>query len=140
MTVQGLDESIAGLDHMRERLTHLTPALDDVAEDLKTFIEERFATRTSPDGTPWLPVTLNTELYRHSDGLGLMRSRFATVLYSKVQYGAKASFAAVHQEGDRRVPARPFAPTDADQQGPAVELREHAKESITYYVRTGQRR
>lgn len=138
MTVTGIDEAMAHLDGMAERAAHLTPVLDEIAVDLKAFIEERFETRTSPDGTPWAPVTLNTELYRENDGLGLKRSRFATVLYSRVQYGARASFASVHQEGDKRVPARPFAPTDQDQQGPAAEERESARAKLIAYVQNGR--
>ncbi len=139
MSVTGLDDAIEGLDAMRDRLTHITPALDEIAADLKGFIEERFETRTAPDGTPWLPVTDHTERYRETDGLGLKRSRFATVLYSRVQYGTKASFSYVHQEGDKRNPPRPFAPTDADQSGPAEELRDEAKRVLVRYVQTGQR-
>jgi len=138
LSVTGLDETLRQLDDVKERLQHITPALDEIGREIKTHIEERFHTRTAPDGREWLPVTLNTALYRDGDSLGLMRSRFASVRYRSIQYGAKASFAAVHQHGDGRVPARPFAPTDEDQGGPAEQLRERAKQALVRHV-TGRR-
>lgn len=135
--ITGIDEAIREAREIQARLRHQRPAMDEVAKQIKTFIEERFHERTSPDGRAWAPVTLNTAKYRETDGLGLMRSRYATAYSSRVRYGAKASFADVHQLGDGRVPARPYAPAEGEG-GPSDELIAKLREMIERYLVTGE--
>ena len=135
--ITGIDEAIREAREIQERLRHQRPAMDEVAKQIKAFIEGRFEERVAPDGSPWLPPTLNTVKYRESDGLGLMRSRYATAYSNKVRYGAKASFADVHQLGDGRVPARPYAPSEGEG-GPSDELVAKLREMIERYLVTGE--
>src|SRR5690606_21449928 len=66
--VTGIDEAIAQAREIQERLRQQRPAMDEVAKQIKVFIEGRFEERIAPDGSPWLPPTLNTVKYRESDG------------------------------------------------------------------------
>lgn len=135
--VSGIEEAIREAQEINDRLRQQRPAMDEVAAELKRFMEGRFAEREAPDGSPWLPVTLQTALYRDGDGLGLMRSRFARPMASRVRYGAKASFADVHQLGDGRVPSRPFAPVEGED-GPTRELVSRLRADIERWVLTGR--
>ena len=135
--VTGLDEAVLEAEAIVARLKRPKPVLDEVAEEMKTFIEERFAARQAPDGSPWAPVTLNTALYRTTDGEGLMRSRYAQTTAKTVRYGARASFADVHQLGDGRVPARPFAPVEGEG-GPGDAFIEDARVLIERWIATGE--
>lgn len=133
----GLDEAILEAENLVARLRRPKPVMDAIAVDAREFIGDRFESRTAPDGSRWEPVTLATELYRQSDGRGLAKSRFGTSTAKAVRYGAKASFADVHQHGDGRVPARPFAPVEGEG-GPSDEFIEEARVRIERFVLTGE--
>lgn len=137
VTVTGLDEAIIEAENVVARLRNPRPVMDAIAVDTKAYIEERFDERTAPDGSTWEPVTLNTALYRSTDSDGLKRSRFAVSSIKSVRYGAKASFADVHQRGDGRVPARPFAPAEGEG-GTADEFISQAKRRIEAWVTEGR--
>lgn len=137
VTVTGLDEAAIEIENMVARLRNPKPAMEAIAVEVKTFIDERFESRTAPDGSPWTPVTLHTAKYRETDGQGLARSRFANAQARLVRYGAKASFADVHQMGDGRVPARPFAPREGGG-GPTDAFVEQARGLIERWVKDGE--
>lgn len=135
--VTGLDEAVLEAEAIVARLRNPKPVMDVIAVEVKGFMEERFDSRTAPDGTPWEPVTLHTAMYRETDGQGLARSRFAASTAKVVRYGAKASFADVHQMGDGRVPARPFAPREGGG-GPTDAFVEEARQAIERWVSRGE--
>lgn len=119
LSVTGADEAIRELEELQERIERLD-GLDDAAEHLTDFMRDRFAEREAPGGGEWTPVTL--EWAERGGPLdGLARSMFARRYGTRVEYGSRIPWASVHQEGDARNPARPFAPREGDG-GPADDL------------------
>lgn len=45
------------IEEMKARAKNLRPALMVLAQDLRTFVDDRFATSTAPDGQPWAELS-----------------------------------------------------------------------------------
>lgn len=97
-------------------------ALEEIGKHLEGFLEERFRTRTGPDGRPWAPLSPTTLALHGDDTDELAERRFHLVDMAKkrVRVGLRSAVAAVRQFGAPRnrmfggpsapVPARPALP------------------------------
>ena len=53
-------EEAARVRAVADRLNDLSPILQIVGENVRAFIDDRFATATAPDGAPWRPLSMTT--------------------------------------------------------------------------------
>ena len=127
------------LDRLAKAGADLTPAMREIGEVLLNSARERFSAQTSPDGTPWAPLSEHTKRRkkRNQDKI-LTRDGFlrGTLTYQagadSVEVGSPLIYAGTHQFGAPAgsfaagvpwgdIPARPFL-IDADgQPAPADE-------------------
>ncbi len=114
------------LDRLAAAGTDLTPAMRDIGEHLLNSTRERFASETSPDGTPWAPLTEATKARkrRNRDKIltrdGFLRGNLAyRADADSVEVGSPSIYAGTHQFGAPAgsfgsgipwgdIPARPF--------------------------------
>jgi hypothetical protein len=109
MEVRGVDETIAMLDGVKERIDDLTPAMEIAALKIKETAARCFAQRVAPDGTPWAPLAESTIKKRKPNG-ALERSVFADANEKGVKFGASADYASYQNE------TRPFLPESVDEE------------------------
>jgi len=124
-------ELVAALNHVLATGRNLRPVMMEIAEHLHRSTRDRFDREEAPDGTPWAPVTPQTQARKnagYSAGGGqkdklpapdkilhgatlLLRDNMAP-LYDEDEAGLAAlqAYAATHQFGapERNIPARPF--------------------------------
>lgn len=150
ITVRGLDEAVRELDDMAGRLHDLSPVMAVIAEDIKTFVDDRFRSSTDPTGARWQPLAEATKKKRRQGSgkilvdTGVLRNSVnARPGPRSVRFGTNVPYAATHQFGSGKVPRRGFLPINEDgdsfeTKGPAGELREDIAELIVEYLKTGQ--
>lgn len=150
ITVRGLSEALRDLDDVQGRLSDLSPVMRVIAEDLKTFVDDRFDTSTDPKGLPWAPLAAST-LARRRNGsakplvdTGVLRNSInARPGRRSVQIGTNVPYAGPHQFGSApKLPRRAFLPFNEDgtafeTKGPAGEELEHIVDMIAAYIRDG---
>lgn len=64
---RGATEAAASLEAIAARLRDLTPITSVVAADVMTFVDDRFASGTDPNGSAWAPLTQSTLRARTED-------------------------------------------------------------------------
>ena len=110
-----------GLDALHQRVqvmsgldtTNLMPRL---GEYLLARTQDRFKTQTDPDASPWdalAPHTTKRKKYNPTKVLterGFLRKdlRYQVLNKTTVQVGSNLEYAATHQFGRDKIPARPF--------------------------------
>lgn len=124
-------------------------ALDPIAEVLYEFVSQRFETQTDPHGTAWAPLsekTLEARVRRGFSGTKILIVSAALRLsYTpRIQReqlrvaigpgGPAAAYAATHQFGRGRIPARPVLPIGNAGPAPAA-LTEEVRATIQDAVR-----
>jgi phage virion morphogenesis protein len=138
---EGLDEVQSLLRAMLERTGNLSPILKAIGETLIESTKERFATSTAPDGSRWKPnspATIAAWLARHSAKggwtaeekkplIGETRMLSTTITYQvpnpfTVMIGSPMVYAATHQKGRGRIPARPFLGLSTEDRADIVDM------------------
>lgn len=96
--------------------------LSDIGIEMETQTQERFATKESPDGDSWADIAESTRRYYekyarkvHYPGNGLLwregalKDSIISEAHSRdVVVGATKIYAAVHQYGYKKIPARQY--------------------------------
>ena len=102
------------LDRLAKAGADLTPAMREIGEVLLNSARERFSDQTSPDGTPWAPLSEQTRARkpRNKDKVltldGHLRGTLAfRAGADSVEVGSPLVYAGTHQFG---APAGSFAP------------------------------
>lgn len=108
------------LRRLMQRTSNLRPLMLEIGEELEESTKERFASQTSPDGAPWAPLSsryVSSKAKRKSPGrdqiLTLTGALRRTIHYQEasansVTIGTDRKYAATHQFGRDKIPARPF--------------------------------
>jgi phage gpG-like protein len=132
------------LSAIAARLRDLTPITSVVAADLMTFVDDRFASSTAPDGSAWaeLKSRVGTVLV---DTSRLRNSIFGRGQRAGLQFGTNVPYAGHHQLGTERIPQRAFLPVESsgsafvlDTRGPAGTFWADARSRIAHFIRTGE--
>jgi phage gpG-like protein len=159
------DEAAQRLQSIADRLRDMRPILEIVAADARTLIDDSFHTGTSPDGSPWAPLseaTISISPRRAGgkplvDTARLRNSVTATADARSMRFGTNVRYAGPQNFGARvrlfgrgaqkTLPARPFLPIDGVpgnytlmQRGRAGEHWSQARESIRRWLLTGEAR
>lgn len=121
------------LEEMAARLKNPKPVLTVAAQDLTTFVDDRFETSTGPDGSEWKELDPRTVAARRGQtrktksgkrkkrtdagsvqilvDTGRLRQSIATKIEGNtLTVGTNVEYAGVHQFGGEDVPARPYLP------------------------------
>lgn len=99
--IRGLAEKRRELQRVQEKLRRLGPVMDACAADLRGFIEERFATQTTPSGRAWpRPKGRGAGALNRSGEL--RASVYATPTNRGVRFGVRAPYGVFHQRGGRQ--------------------------------------
>ncbi len=134
------------------RLRDLTPITSVVAADVMTFVDDRFASATAPDGSAWpalAPATVASRRGSIANPLidtGRLRSSiFGRGQRTGLQFGTNVGYGRPHQIGTRRIPRRAFLPADSSgsaftltSTGPGGAFWTDATRRISHYIRTGE--
>lgn len=119
MAAAAITVDLSGLDTLRERVAALASAdlhdlLDAIGTELVDVTVERFTTKTAPNGAPWRPWSPRYARTRHAghsllvSDSHLIRSIQQLVSGGTVAVGSNLVYAAAHQFGTPRIPARPY--------------------------------
>ncbi|MCG9624632.1 phage virion morphogenesis protein [Vibrio mediterranei] len=94
------------LNRLIQRGTNLEPALRDIGELLLVTHDQRFKDQTTPDGTPWQPLSANysaTKPKRKDDILTLNSILSGTLSYQVsgqgLDFGTALEYGAIHHFG-----------------------------------------
>jgi phage virion morphogenesis protein len=147
-SVRGLDESKVADEAMAERMGNLQPVLQVLAQDLKTLIDNSFDQSKSPMGQAWAPLKPATIKRRRKgsskplvDTARLRNSNTTQALPRAIRFGTNVEYAAAHQFGTERIPARAFLPITPTGQfaeaGAAGAFIDEMGEAIATYIETG---
>lgn len=105
----------AELRKLADKINNLTPFFADVGETLLNSTRERFRSMTDPDGTPWAPLSPAYQAQKPKNkNLILTLNGFLRGTLTKqatrdsLRIGSPLDYAAKHQFGSGRIPARPF--------------------------------
>ena len=131
--MNGLKELQKRLESAKKALTDMTPMWRSVGEYMFKRTIANFDGEHAPDGTPWKPLSaarINQRKKRHAKGKNKKRAGQMKILNDTgelrksvrkdpskdgVVIGAYRKYAATHQFGRGRIPARPFiGATDKD--------------------------
>lgn len=145
----GLSESIDETEEQALRAADLSPVLAVIAEDLKTFVDDRFETSTDPTGAPWDPLAPATVAARRGSSAkplidtGTLRNSITTEFDAlSILLGTNVPYAGPHQFGTARIPMRPFFPVTEDGDPVAEGLAESEwirfENMIADYIETGE--
>lgn len=113
----------------------MTPATDEIADELEEQAKLSVQSRTSPDGRSWparSPATVRRHGQRSSGRLA--RSIEGRSTEQGVTVGASVPYAAAVQYGTRTMAARPYLPT----QGSADGLLTRIARKLLSYVSRGE--
>jgi phage gpG-like protein len=134
-------DTIAGI---AARLRDLTPITSVVAADLMTFVDDRFAGGTAPDGGAWAPLKARVGSVL-IDTSRLRNSIFGRGQRTGLQFGTNVPYAGHHQLGTERIPQRAFLPVESSgsafalsTRGPAATFWADARTRIAHFIRTGE--
>ena len=116
-----LSITTTGLDALRQRVQIMagldtTSLMPRLGEYLLASTQGRFKTQTDPDASPWdalAPHTTKRKKYNPTKVLterGFLRKdlRYQVLNKTTVQVGSNLEYAATHQFGRDKIPARPF--------------------------------
>ena len=116
-----LSINAAGLEPLRQRVQTMAgldtaSLMPQLGEYLLASTQDRFASQTDPEGSPWealQPRTIKRKKYNAARVLterGFLRKNLRYQVLSKttVQVGSNLEYAATHQYGRAGIPARPF--------------------------------
>jgi phage gpG-like protein len=150
-------EAAAMLNAIADRLSNLQPIMEVVAADVRTFVDDRFASGTDVDGVAFKALSHTTETIspRRIGGRPLndttrLRRSFTTrtnprgfTFGSNVVYAAAQNFGnpanRVFGKASGPIPARPFLPvTPSGLDLAPLAFWDRQREVIAHWVRTGE--
>lgn len=114
------------LSQLRARMADMTPAWQEVGDELVTRTRLRFRTKTNPDGVPWADWSPEYAEWRkkHTGAVGrgqileltrmMLESINATPHRDGLILGLGRSYAPFHERGTRFMPRRGFLLADYD--------------------------
>lgn len=120
MNSDSLDHALADF---QSSLAGDSPALAAIADDLREILAEQFSTEGAAGGSPWAPLAPSTLRKAHAARVGILQvtGALAASLVDKdapghveecdgeqLLFGTGLPYAVFHQEGTRRMPARPI--------------------------------
>lgn len=127
------------LDRLKSRLNDLTPLMAQIGEALLLSSQMRFETKTGPDGQGWAALaaaTVRDRIRRRYGGANILQRTGALarslnyragpdrVTVSLGGSGNSTAYAAFHQFGTRRFPARPVLGLSAEDERIISEIAE----------------
>lgn len=125
----------AALASVQRNVGNLQPAWDMIGQDLWASVMDNFSSEGRP--TKWAPLAASTLARKARKGQAGKKILNATGTLNQeigwkpdsrgVDVGTMVKYAAYHQDGTRRIPARPFLVLqDADEEKAANTLLEYA--------------
>ena len=140
--------ALAVINEVAQAMGRPEPLLRDIGEYLMIAHDQRFASQTSPDGTPWQALSPRYQRRKRKNGdkiLVLDGYLKNTLRYQvngdELLFGSNRPYAAIHQFGGMagrgrkvEIPARPYLPltTDGDLQ---PEAREEVLDTILRHLK-----
>ena len=115
-TISGLEDAIRGIGRIRNRLQDFSPFWRSIAVPIiKSRLQEIFM----QEGPGWAPLAQSTLLSREYPELPILQQTGAlmasvidhpvlTITKRQLLYGTNNPYADFHEEGTRKMPARPF--------------------------------
>lgn len=102
------------LNQLEQKLSDITPALQDIGEYLMIAHEQRFVDQVAPDGTPWAPLspsyqrnkTKNKNRILFLDGRLAKNFRYQ-VSDNELNFGTNVPYAAHHHFGTKPYTIKP---------------------------------
>lgn len=128
------DTLTPALKRLAANAADLTPAMRAIAGVLKDNVAEAFATESSPDGKPWLPLSPKTLARRQRRGTwpgSILRETGDLAASISSSHGSAHAiagtnkiYAATHQFGDssRNIPQREFLGISAEGRQEVLEI------------------
>lgn len=136
------------LEELRRRMADLRPVMEAVGQAVQSGTQQRFIDQAAPDGTPWRPLSPATLARRRSRGNSSVQIlRDTGRLMNSISYQASSKqvsvftnvlYAATHQLGRGRIPARPFFGYSDSDQAAIVEILEgyiQANQTLSWWER-----
>lgn len=100
---------------LQQRLRDLTLPMIDIGEYLRIAHDHRFQVQVSPQGTPWAPLSpyYLKQKPRNKDKVLVLYGHLKGTLHYNpsprgLEFGSNRVYAATHQFGRGKIPARPF--------------------------------
>lgn len=137
---------LAALQQLQQASVNLSPAMRKIGEDLKESTQQRFSSKTGPDGEAWLGNAESTiERKGRNQPLTDIGTLGNTIDYQllgndAVQIGSPLEYAAMQQFGGTKaefpqlwgdIPARPFLGVSAEDENHIVDiLRRHLESAL----------
>ncbi len=127
ITHQGTEDAYSILTQLVETLGDLSEPLSDVGEYLLLSHRDRWDEQSSPDGTPWAPLSekYQAKKQRHANEILRLNDDLRDTLNYQAEplslyFGTPLEYGAAHQFGrdDINLPARPYlglSQQDADE-------------------------
>lgn len=139
---RGLEAMTTRIREMADRAKNPEPVTSEIGRRMKAFAQERLETRTTPDGSPFAPLTESTyRRYQYPRAQSKRGDRpLLTTIYgsgrlNKATYGSSSPYAGFLQRGTKHSPARPIFLTAKDRSGPAADEREEIKRLLAEYIK-----
>ncbi len=154
--VDGADEAAKLLDDTAKRFRQIqrgtASILRVLAADIKQLIDDSFEHSRSPMGDafqPLSPITVARRRVGQGDGpakplidTSRLRNSITSFPVPKgVRFGTNTIYAATHQWGRGRIPARPFLPIEGNafgSRGPAGLLRDEMRRDLAKWITEGR--
>lgn len=110
------------LSQLSARLSDLSPAMEDIGQELQSRVSSRFETQSEPMGTPWDAWAPATFLSYPEDGNRRILDRYGDMLDSlnhsadttSATIGFGSPIATYHEWGTKRMPRRGLLMADPD--------------------------
>lgn len=131
-----ISDAIAGLHSAKAALENLKPALKEAGLYMERETRLNIARQTSPDGTPFAPLAASTLRTKKSGRIlqetsAMVNSISTRAAKKSVKVGTSIGYAAYHQFGTRKMPARPFLGIEERHHEPIIKIVEdHLRKAI----------
>lgn len=119
ITVTATGPALDALAGLADRMSDLTPVMEDIAAVLERNLNIRFDTKTDPAGAPWAPLLRSSQRRAKKLGGSLlertrqMRNSIATrVTADSVEIGFGVPYAAYHEFGTVKMARRGLLTAD----------------------------
>lgn len=105
------------IEQLRQKLTDLTPLMEDIGVILSRSSEERFTTKQSPNGNYWANLMPSTIARKGNNNILINKGHLSDIIYQADKYsvsvGTTEVYGVFHQFGAKKrngkeMPARPF--------------------------------
>lgn len=105
------------IEQLRQKLTDLTPLMEDIGVILSRSSEERFTTKQSPNGNYWANLMPSTVARKGNNNILINKGHLSDIIYQADKYsvsvGTPETYGVFHQFGAKKrngeeMSARPF--------------------------------